>query len=283
VVPDARRTLASLADQWRSCTDCELGIRRASYDHFKFVVGEGIRRGIMLIGDGPAERDELTGRPFQSDAGQIIRRILEQLGNPPAYLTNVTACRSASHRTDGEGQPLFTRTKTPLPVWKDEPLQMGHATACRTRIEEEIYLVDPVVIVVLGQTAAESLLRRKVRIQTSGMNQPERLTIPGVFSRAVLTEKKQAWFRKQEGKWVAPTEQGEVAYYALPTIRPDWARRKLADRGPDNAFRRLFSDIRSAVRVYEQHQFMLTGVVPSGGSDATFEALQAALATEKES
>ena len=276
-MPDRRKTLEVLRAEWESCVECDLGIRRESHGK-NFVFGEGRPRAIMFVGGGPCEREEDMGRQFVGDSGQILRHLLKTFGVEEYYLTGIVACRPASQRTDGNGEPIFRKQRTgpPLPMWKDELPLPPQVNACKPRIHEEIYLVDPVVIVTLGSTATEALLGKPVAI-TKNRGEPERLVIPGASFVPVLTEKRRAWFRKQAGQWVAPVEQNEVSYFCIPTLDLSYVRKKLADRGPSSPFAQLASDIRLAVKVYEEWALMAFGRVPGGLSDAPTDELQAGL------
>jgi uracil-DNA glycosylase len=282
VRPDARKRLETLRAEWKNCTACELGVRRQTYDG-EFVFGEGVRRGIMFIGEGPGEKEELSGQPFVGPSGRLLRHILKRLGVTDAYITNLVTCRSCAQAQTADGEPIFTtprRSGVPVPRWQDQPPSPAHFRACMNRLHQEIYLVDPRVVVTLGATAAEALLGKKVAI-TQKRGEPERLAIPGASYQAVLTEKRHAWLRKQDGQWVAPTEQNQVYYYCIPTIHPAWVLRKLGDLHPDeSAFRKLVEDIRLAAKVYEEFMMRVFEKTPDGASDTSVEAVRAGMDPE---
>ena len=102
--------------------------------------------------------------------------------------------------------PVFGRGPKGVPVlrYKDEPPTPIHKNACRPRLLEEIYLVDPIVIVGLGGPACEALLGHSITI-TRDRGETSQIAIPGASYRPVLTEKRQQWLRKNsEGEWHAP-------------------------------------------------------------------------------
>lgn len=281
---DTRKKLEVLKAEWKGCTACELGVRRQTYEG-EFVFGEGVRRGIMFIGEGPGEKEELAGRPFVGPSGQLLRTILKKLGFTDFYITNLVTCRSCAQAKTSDGEPVFIPSRRggpPRPRWQDEPPLPAYWKSCMPRLHEEIYIVDPRVIVTLGGTAAEALLGKKIAI-TQKRGEPERLTIPGASFAPVLTEKRQAWFRKHEGRWVAPTTRNEVHYYCLPTIHPAYVVRKLSDMHPDESpFRKLVEDIRLAIKVYEDFVFRAFGQTPTASSDMSVDAVRASLQTDDE-
>ena len=219
--PDARKSLDVLHDEWVNCTRCELGVRRHDVDG-QFVFGEGRRRGIMFIGEGPGRVEEEEGRPFVGPSGKILRKVIGQLGITDYYISNCVACRSCGQAYNSEGQPIERmnrRTKKVEPVITDQTPFPLYIKACLPRLYEQIYLVDPTIIVALGGEAASTLRGKPVKI-TSERGTTEAISIPGSWNVPVLTEKKRMWAHKVRGKFVMPTMQNQVQYLMLPTIHP---------------------------------------------------------------
>lgn len=254
---DAIHRLKILRDEWSDCTKCELGTRRRDVNG-QFVFGEGVIRSILFIGEGPGKNEEWQGRPFVGKSGKILRKVIEHLGVLDfSYITNAVACRSCAPLMDANtNTPMLRknfRSQQMEIIWKDEPPSPIHLAACQPRLYEEIYLVDPVVIVSLGAKAAEILTGGSVTITTE-RGKERHINIPGMTQRAVLTEKKGVWLRKTKGLYVAPTEQNEVRYLLVPTLHPAYVDRKLSDKGPTSPFRQFFSDIKKAVKIFERYQ-----------------------------
>lgn len=273
---DIRKSLSVLQEAWADCTACELGTRRNLVGGHP-VFGEGVTRGIMFIGDGPGKSEEALGVPFQGDSGTLLRDILGKLNFTDYYLTNLVACRACEpiidHATGAQkigksyggrpGAPLY-KDQTPLPV---------HVTACSARLYEEIYLVDPVLIVALGVTSAEFLLKKHVTI-TKERGNVMSCSIPGATLRPRLTDKKQAWGRKHGGVYEMPTEQNEVAYEVLLSVHPSYVKRKEGDMGRNSPLSQFFGDIRMAVKIYEYYLVHALGVEPTSTSDADLSNLE---------
>jgi DNA polymerase len=95
----------------------------------------------MLVGEGPGESEDLSGRPFVGRAGELLDKILESIEMPRAtvFIANVVKCRPP-------------RNRAPLPEERD---------ACMPYLRRQIALVNPDVILALGSTAAEALLGMK--------------------------------------------------------------------------------------------------------------------------
>lgn len=272
--PDARKSLQQLRHEWEKCTRCSLGVQRESFQG-QFVFGEGVRRGIMFIGEGPGATEEEYGRPFIGESGALLRKILEGMNFTDHYITNIVTCRSCEHVLDENQQPKFRQRRKgpPLPMLKDTAPMPSQWKECLPRLHEEIYLVDPIIIVSLGNTAAEALTGANFTI-TKMRGEPRTITVPGAGYDAVLTEKKREWYHKVRGEVVAPVRQAEVQYLLIPTLHPAYVLRKIADRGHDSVFQQLVEDVRKAIKIYEMYLQEVFHVIPSGGSDISWQEVQ---------
>lgn len=226
----------------------------------------------MFIGEGPGVEEEEQGVPFIGKSGALLRSILHRLGVTDFYLSNLVACRSCEPALDENNLPRIRKRKfgPPVPVFNDKPPLPTQWKACKPRLDEEIYLVDPIIIVSLGGTAAEGMTGEHITI-TRDRNTVLTVEIPGAGYAAHLTEKKQAWIRKVNGQVVAPVEQAMVRYSMVPTLHPAYVLRKIADQGHNSPFKQLVEDIRKAVKIYEMYMKEVFNQIPTGTSDATYE------------
>jgi DNA polymerase len=130
----AWQSLEEIASVVRECTRCPLAKGRTHA-----VPGEGNPvADLMVVGEGPGEQEDLTGRPFVGRAGELLTKILASIDVPreTAYIANVVKCRPP-------------RNRAPLP---DE------RAACLPYLHRQMALVAPKVVLALGSTAAEALL-----------------------------------------------------------------------------------------------------------------------------
>jgi len=135
---DARQvgvlTLDSLAERAAMCARCALTKNRT-----QVVFGEGVPNAdIMMIGEGPGEVEDRTGRPFVGPAGKKLDEILGSVGieRSSVYITNMVKC-----------QPPGNRAPTKVEM-----------EACWDWLAAQIALVRPKLIVALGNTPAQRLL-----------------------------------------------------------------------------------------------------------------------------
>jgi DNA polymerase len=259
-VPDGRKSLQQLREEWVDCQACALGERRKFVDG-EFVFGTGVRRAVMFIGEGPGVEEEKQGSPFVGKSGQLLRAIISSLKLEDYYLTNLVTCRSCSPRLDAQGLPMQRmnyKTKEIEFVYQDEPPLPMYIEKCLPRLYEEIYLVDPIVIVGLGATACEALLKKPITI-TREHGMAKHISIPGAVHRPALTPGGK-WARKIHRVLETPTEQNEVQFFFIPTLHPAFILHKgIQDRDPRSYFNQLYTDISTAVRTYDAYLEVVLG------------------------
>jgi len=130
------------------------GLRRAAQDcracplwepATQTVFGEGPADArILVVGEQPGDREDLSGRPFVGPAGQLLDRALAELGidRGTLYLTNAVK----HFRFERRGKVRLHRTP-----------DASHVQACRHWLAGEIEQVRPDAIICLGGTAALAL------------------------------------------------------------------------------------------------------------------------------
>ncbi len=117
-----------------SCTKCELHASRT-----QTVFGVGNKNAdLLIIGEAPGRDEDLQGEPFVGRAGQLLNAMLAAIGfqRDQVYIANILKCRPPNNRD-------------PKPE---------EAEACDSWLRQQIELIQPVVILVLGRIAAHKLL-----------------------------------------------------------------------------------------------------------------------------
>jgi len=127
--------LTELAEQASRCTLCRLAAGRTNV-----VFGMGNPRArLMFVGEAPGQQEDLRGLPFVGRSGQLLDRLmLEEMGltRSDCYIANTLKCRPPGNR-----DPLPDETET-----------------CRPYLERQLELIDPKVVVTLGNFATRLLL-----------------------------------------------------------------------------------------------------------------------------
>jgi uracil-DNA glycosylase len=141
------RSLQALREAAAGCKGCglwELGTQT--------VFGEGAASAeIMFVGEQPGDQEDRAGRPFVGPAGQLFDKALAaaEIDRSLTYTTN--AVKHFKWKARGK------RRIHQKPNWSE-------MTACRPWLEAELEAVEPHVLVLLGATAAQSLLGRQFRV-----------------------------------------------------------------------------------------------------------------------
>jgi uracil-DNA glycosylase len=142
-----KRTLSALREAATNCRGCHLW-RGAT----QTVFGEGLKRArVMLIGEQPGDKEDLAGKPFVGPAGRELDKGLEAAGiaRDEAYVTNVVK----HFKFEERGRRRIHQTPKRFEI-----------DACSPWLEEELRVVAPEALVLLGATAAKALMGSSFRL-----------------------------------------------------------------------------------------------------------------------
>jgi uracil-DNA glycosylase len=135
-VPD----LEKIKLEYTNCRKCSLAENR-----IKFVYGEGSQSAkLMLIGEAPGAEENISGKPFVGRAGQLLTKMLKAINieREEVYITNVVKCRPPNNRN-------------PLPE---------EIAACSEYLDEQLAVIQPELILLLGRVASEALLKQNITL-----------------------------------------------------------------------------------------------------------------------
>ena len=142
-----RRSLKALREAAAGCRGCHLW-RGAT----QTVFGEGRKAArVMLVGEQPGDKEDRAGEPFVGPAGRELDRGLEAAGieRADAYVTNVVK----HFKFEERGRRRIHQTPKRFEI-----------EACTPWLEEELKVVRPDALVLLGATAAKALLGSSFRV-----------------------------------------------------------------------------------------------------------------------
>jgi DNA polymerase len=159
------QSMAEMKAHCSRCHRCDLGNHRTHA-----VIGEGnLRADILIVGEGPGQREDETGRPFVGRSGELLDKILASVQltrEQDVFICNVVKCRPPENR---------------------EPT-LQEADACKGYLLEQIRLVDPKIILLTGKTALRNLLGIKegiTKVRGKWIEREGRLYMP-IFHPAYL-------------------------------------------------------------------------------------------------
>lgn len=134
-------SLESLRGAAAGCRGCDLWKLGT-----QTVFGEGKPHSrVVMVGEQPGDREDIEGRPFVGPAGRVLDEALERAGieRPAVYLTN-----AVKH---------FRFTQRGKRRLHEKP-NAAQVRACRPWLQAELAVVRPRVMVLLGATAAQSVM-----------------------------------------------------------------------------------------------------------------------------
>ena len=132
--------LIKLKQEIDSIEDCKLK-KNAS----RIVFADGnIQSSIMIVGEGPGQKEDELGKPFVGDAGNLLNKMLEaiKIERKKIYITNVVNYRPPNNR-------------------KPEQSEINRYSKY---LKEHILIIDPKILILMGSTAMEAILGINKRI-----------------------------------------------------------------------------------------------------------------------
>jgi uracil-DNA glycosylase len=145
-LPDVER-VHRLRQEAELCRDCGLSERRRNV-----VFGEGNPESpLVLVGEGPGDNEDATGRPFVGRAGQLLDKALLDNGltRDHVYICNVVKCRACDWSS---GKPV-NRPPTPEEIG-----------ACRQWLVPQLQAIAPKVVLCIGAPSAKTIIKPDFKI-----------------------------------------------------------------------------------------------------------------------
>ena len=134
------KKLADLKSKIKSIEDCEL---KKFAKNIVFSDGNPNSQ-IMLIGEGPGEKEDIQGKPFVGDAGMLLNKMLNaiKIKREDVYITNVVNYRPPHNR-------------------KPEISEINRYSVF---LREHISIINPKILILMGSTAMEAIFGQKLKI-----------------------------------------------------------------------------------------------------------------------
>ena len=126
-----------------NCQKCKLCKTRQN-----IVFGVGNKNAtVMFIGEGPGADEDRLGEPFVGRAGKLMNMAFEAIGlkREDVYIVNIVKCRPPANRNPEDDE----------------------AFACLDYLRNQVILVKPKIIVLLGSVALKNILGKEYGITAS--------------------------------------------------------------------------------------------------------------------
>lgn len=127
-------TLERIREDIGDCTRCRLCERRN-----KIVFGAGSAKAeLVFVGEGPGHDEDIQGLPFVGRAGKLLTDMIVAMGltRDAVYIANVVKCRPPENRVP----------------------ERDEVATCAPFLLRQLEVIQPKVIVCLGNVAAQNLL-----------------------------------------------------------------------------------------------------------------------------
>ena len=134
------KKLVDLKSKIKSIEDCEL---KKFAKNIVFSDGNPNSQ-IMLVGEGPGEKEDAQGKPFVGDAGMLLNKMLNaiKIKREDVYITNVVNYRPPNNR-------------------KPEISEINRYSVF---LREHISIINPKILILMGSTAMEAIFGQKLKI-----------------------------------------------------------------------------------------------------------------------
>ena len=170
--------IEEVAGRASTCTACGLSKTRKNV-----VFGEGNPDApLVLIGEGPGQNEDATGRPFVGMSGALLDECLQENGitRKHIYICNVIRCRACAL----EGGRIQNRPPTP-----------EETKACLPWLVQTLDIIQPKVILCLGGPSASSIIHKDFR-----MMQERGQWFESPYCRHAMATLHPAYILRQEGE-----------------------------------------------------------------------------------
>ncbi len=134
------KKLIDLREKIKSIEDCEL---KKFAKNIVFNDGNP-KSQIMLVGEGPGEKEDIQGKPFVGEAGILLNKMLYaiKINRKDVYITNVVNYRPPNNR-------------------KPEISEINRYSVF---LREHISIINPKILILMGSTAMEAIFGQKLKI-----------------------------------------------------------------------------------------------------------------------
>ena len=175
--PSITGQIEELRAQCAQCARCGLaGTRR------NVVFGEGNPESpLMIVGEGPGQNEDATGRPFVGRAGALLDEALAacRIGRQHVFICNVVKCRACITENGS------TRNRPPA----TEEIE-----ACTPWLERQIQIIRPLVILCLGAPSAKFIIKKDFK-----MTQERGTFYPTKYAHHAIAALHPAYILRQAG------------------------------------------------------------------------------------
>ena len=139
-IENINSSLENLKSKILNINNCDL---KKNAKQIVFSDGD-FNSSVMIVGEGPGQKEDEIGKPFVGDAGQLLNKMLNAINikRESVYITNVVNYRPPNNR-------------------KPEAAEINRYSEF---LREHVSIIDPKILILMGSTAMEALFGSKIKI-----------------------------------------------------------------------------------------------------------------------
>ena len=139
-IENINSSLENLRSKILNINNCDL---KKNAKQIVFSDGD-FNSSVMIVGEGPGQKEEEIGKPFVGDAGQLLNKMLNAINvkRESVYITNVVNYRPPNNR-------------------KPDAAEINRYSEF---LREHVSIIDPKILILMGSTAMEALFGSRIKI-----------------------------------------------------------------------------------------------------------------------
>lgn len=229
-----------------NCKKCELHEHRELLHDSLFELDTAYGTGpfVLFVVEAPSPPGVCGGAD-----GYLLRGVTRELGLRNYAVASAVACRAGTIARTPDGGIRIGRTGLPFLYASQTPKTA--LTACKPRLLDLIYHLDPFYIITLGKKSTEVITGRSWAESDNG--QVVHALLPGRRALPHLTTK--GWARVAKGRISFPVTESTVRYAVMPTFALDYVNRYIEDYrdyNPLDKLRKHLQLVADVIREYEE-------------------------------
>jgi uracil-DNA glycosylase family 4 len=234
--PTQIEKLHQLSRDWHACRRCFLGEYKGNLRcDDDIVFGSGNEdASVLIVGEAPGDEEEREKYPFLGPAGQTLNQLLAKVSDAPE-IQNIFAWYSSAPRTPENAATFHSKVNE----WRDQEFFITNVVGCQPpenraptlpemkacweRLWNIIYIVDPDIIIAVGNTALSTVTRKLSAQITTVRGSVFDVTYDGMV--------------------------GKLTYPVIPILHPSFLSRVSDWKRSDGYYAKTVEDLRKAMRI----------------------------------
>ena len=193
--------------------------------------GGSAKATYLIVGNAPRDTDEHNGTVFSGQAASVLLRALAEakIAKEDCYFTYAVSCRP---------KVFIPATETEAERIEDRAPSRDELAACRSRLYEILYQVDPRAVITAGEWATKAMVRGRLPRFVEAVGKQYVCTLPAADPEDTA-----------EGKVEGKARYLDLRYpvFAVPDPATILANTSTAAHGPHSVLTKTLQRVHSLV------------------------------------